>query len=108
VSEWTFDETDSGREVAVTIGEFIAIDVPDNASTGYAWVAATPADDVLTLTESRFRPPRIGASPGTAGRRRFVYLVHSAGSTQVALVRRPPWEPDSEPTAEFCLFVHAS
>lgn len=107
MSEWTFTETDNGREITVAGGDVITIDLPDNQTTGYDWVAAASTDDVLTLTESRFRSPT-STGVGTPGRRHFIYRVHSFGSTTIALARRHLWEPDSEPSSEFCLFVHAS
>jgi inhibitor of cysteine peptidase len=107
LSEWTFNETDNGREVTVASGDIITIELPDNQTTGYEWVATASTDDVLTLTERRFRPPA-STAPGTAGRRRLVYRVRAAGSTAIALARRRPWEPAAQSSSEFRLVVHAN
>jgi len=98
-------ENDSGREVALAVGEAIEISLPENPGTGYRWSVRSGGDPILGLESERFE--RQGSMPGRGGVHHWTFTALAAGSATIVLIYTRPWEKDVPPARTFTLKVRA-
>jgi predicted secreted protein len=83
---------DAGAAADVRVGDVLAVDVPENRTTGYVWgVAAVPEMLVELPSDPAVagdEPPR----PGAAGRRVLRFAAEQPGDGELRLRRARPWE----------------
>lgn len=86
----------------LSMGGFLDLALPSNASTGYGWeLIETGAPvlrqvDPLPVTDVPVSPPM----PGAGGVSRWRFVAERAGTTHVRLVYRRSWEKDVPPARE--------
>jgi inhibitor of cysteine peptidase len=58
-------DADAGKEIILTVGQNLIIDLPANPSTGYRWNIVEINEDLLSLVSREFRQDK--APPGKVG-----------------------------------------
>lgn len=91
---------DSGKPVALEVGQQMQVALPGNPSTGYNWVVVSVDQSVLEPAEkgSTFKQ---GGAPGVVGAGGVVtwtFTANSAGTTNLVLGYKRPWETTATPT----------
>ena len=110
---WDGDQRVVQRDEAgvdVDIGDRFSIELPSNATTGYAWEATTVDGPVVREVDHRYLAPDT-AVVGAGGYERFTYEARANGATTLTFDYRRPFEPDSTPavdTARFDVQVSAA
>lgn len=80
---------DDGTLLTVEAGETVALRLPDNPSTGYAWeVRADPA--LVEVVDLGYRP--VSTLVGGGGETRWSITARAPGTARIRLARRRPWE----------------
>ena len=80
----------SGEHVEASTGDRIVIQISENATTGYRWVAGEVPDN-LQLEADEFLPPG-SRQPGAGGQRRVTLVAKRPGEGKVELRLEQPWE----------------
>lgn len=86
---------DDGHAVNLTVGQELAIALPDNPSTGYRWQLGDLDQNVLRLDgdpQSRANPAG-GFVPGGPDQTVWTFAAEAPGTTTLTLVSARPWEP---------------
>jgi inhibitor of cysteine peptidase len=96
-------QSDAGGTVTLPPGDALVVELPENPTTGYRWELAGPGA-LADRVSSDFDPPPPGLA-GAAGVRRFTVHPPAAGSYQVELVLRRPWEQDAPPRERWAVTV---
>ncbi|MGV9680554.1 protease inhibitor I42 family protein [Nocardia sp. NPDC003482] len=94
-----------GQSQALTVGQELAVALPDNPSTGYQWQLREVDQNVLAQEgDPQFRP---GANPmpGSPGTVVWTFTAASPGTTKLTLVSVRPWEQGAAPAQQFSLNV---
>ena len=102
---------DAGREVQLTGEKLLVIELESNPATGYTWEIAGIDERVLRLTDNVFRTPDVDRAKTGMPRLgapqiqvlRFAGLRE--GQSEVRLVYRRPWEPESAPLETYAVSV---
>ena len=81
---------DLGSTVWAAPGDRVVVLLEENPTTGYLWQVSRP-DPVVGEPESEFELQPEGGV-GAGGRRRLAFPVARAGSGELSLELRPPWE----------------
>jgi predicted secreted protein len=82
---------DSGRSVAVSVGDVVVVNLPETPTTGYRWTDQAAAHSILQLQSEEFMPGTSGGIGG-GGRRVLRYVVLQPGSVDVRFDLARPWE----------------
>jgi inhibitor of cysteine peptidase len=92
-------ESDSGKSIAVKLGETLEIDLESNPTTGYSWqvVQLPVALDIESRDYLWDEPVRCGSG----GREHFRLAVARAGPGWLRLEYRRPWEKAAGPARTF-------
>ena len=104
------DQTDNGKQVTLSLGQVLAIRLPENPTTGYGWAVDEPRSpdkhtNVVTLESTNFTmEPTAGVGGG--GVRTFMFKVVQIGVMQLHLKLWHRWEQDI--IDRFNLVVHVS
>jgi inhibitor of cysteine peptidase len=95
----SIEVTTEGSEVEVSVGDEIAVRLPENATTGYQWTVgeAGPALGV----ESSELVVEPGGAAGSAGQRVVRFRAVQSGHSAVRLTLARAWEPTRPPEEEF-------
>jgi inhibitor of cysteine peptidase len=101
------DDSFNGRQIELHAGETLEIDLSENASTGFQWIA-TPeslrkAEKILHQKESSAEGA--GGPPGKPGVRHFSFEATGPGTVELELHYRRPWETAKPPARKFKLRV---
>jgi inhibitor of cysteine peptidase len=96
---------DSGRDVALQVGDALCIDLPETPTTGFRWRLTKTDDPVVALDEDRFEVT--DPSPGARGVRHFRFVAGCAGATVIDMQQRRQWDSDSQPEYTLRVTVHA-
>ena len=104
------DQTDNGKQVTLSVGQVLAIRLPENPTTGYRWAVDEPSlpnkhTNVITLESANFAM-ELTAGVGGSGVRTFMFKVVQTGITQLHLKLWHRWEQDI--IDRFNLVVHVS
>ncbi|NQE87276.1 protease inhibitor I42 family protein [Nocardia terpenica] len=102
ISEPMIVGTDAdGQTVTLTVGQELAIALPDNPSTGYRWQLADFDQGVMHQEgDPQFRPTNI--MPGSPGTSVWTFTASAPGNTRLDLVSLPPaWQPGTPPPQHF-------
>jgi inhibitor of cysteine peptidase len=91
-----FVKTDSGTTCELEVGENFEIRLPENPTTGYTWAAVKIPEGLLRPESESFEAetadPRI---VGRGGTKVMVFKALKAGSGELELRLRRPWEKDA-------------
>jgi inhibitor of cysteine peptidase len=105
VSRHALTESDTGRTLAVMVGDEIAIVLDENPTTGFRWTDGTTDAAKLSLVHSSFRPRSAGL--GAGGEREVTFEVTAAGRLEIHLKLCRPWETETPGQRQFDLVVDA-
>lgn len=90
----------AGTEVALQVGERLAVTLEGNPTTGYTWmVAAADPALLVQLGEPEFQPT--SDALGAGGMQTLRFSAIGAGTTSLQLIYVRPFEPDAPPLATF-------
>lgn len=98
-------ESDSGSEIATSIGDVLEVELEENPSTGYRWeVVSSP--DMLELTADDYLPPDTD-TVGAPGTRRLSYetVAEGAGILRLEYIRPFDDPPVPERVVEYIVVV---
>jgi inhibitor of cysteine peptidase len=88
--------TDPSEAISVKINQEFVISLEANATTGYAWEAAYD-EELLTLIEQNYVPDEHEEGMvGVGGTDHLRFKALQAGSTEIELSYKQPWDEDSE------------
>ncbi|MBK8797898.1 MAG: protease inhibitor I42 family protein [Anaerolineales bacterium] len=82
---------DTGKPIDVAAGDWLAVELESNPSTGYLWLVTANDGAVLRLLpESGFEAT--GDAPGAGGTQRFVFRALAPGEVELGIGLFPPGE----------------
>lgn len=92
---------------AIRLGGKVAISLPSNPSTGYAWVWENRGEvSTIDSVGWSFRPDR-PVMPGSGGCETWTFIAKHLGTDTLRMVYRRPWEPGNGlQTRVFGIRVH--
>jgi inhibitor of cysteine peptidase len=96
---------DNGKDIDLTTGSMLLVDLPGNPSTGYSWsVAGDPAP--LKLQKASFHKGKTHSNAvGAAGTAVFRFSASTSGLANLTLVYRRSWEYNVPPMKTFSVRV---
>jgi inhibitor of cysteine peptidase len=97
------DESWNGREVELTLGESVDLQLPENPTTGYRWHLRSPLEPVLQLQHDSFEGP--GGTCGGGGVRHWCFHIAREGAVTLEMEYRRSWETRAIRT--FTVTIHA-
>lgn len=90
---------DNGQPSTLEVGQTLAIDLDENASTGYTWTIDSYDQDIL---ESLGSTPRYSSGPvGSGGQITFTFRGIATGTGQIRLKNWREWEGDASVVERF-------
>ncbi len=98
-------EADADKPIQVSIGQTLQLRLPSNPTTGYSWNAQqTPAE--LQLDQSAYAADPQGKNlAGAGGYQTIEFAAKFAGTGELKLEYRRPWEKDVPPAKTFSVTV---
>ncbi len=106
--ELIVDESASGTEVKLAIGESVIVKLASNPSTGFQWELAELTDEtVLKQTNQLFSIEGTDPPPGTPGKESWVFEAIGAGTSTISMEYSRPWEGGEKAVEIFTLTVIA-
>jgi inhibitor of cysteine peptidase len=97
-------EQDTGREVALRVGEKLEITLAGNPTTGYSWEAASVDTNILKQVGER-KYQRDSNLIGAGGKFTFSFDAIAPGKTALQLTYRRPWEKNVPPAKKYEIIV---
>jgi len=97
------DRSYNERAVTLAVGERVEVSLAENRTTGFRWDLKVKPEPVCTLVESAFEPAP--GPPGKGGTHRWQFQAVRAGTGEIELEYRRPWEHDTPPGQTFKLSV---
>jgi inhibitor of cysteine peptidase len=99
------EQTDSGSEVTLDVGDRVDVQLDANPTTGYRWELA-PLPDGIVLVSSDFEEPG-GSLVGAPGTQTFVFDAVAAGSGILRLEYIRPFDdlPVADKIVEYVLTI---
>lgn len=85
-----------GKSVTLKKGDQLAVELVENATTGYTWKLANGNTAVCQLKDDKFIPPDYTLA-GAPGRRIMTFEAVAAGTDTLTFVYIRPWEKDQPP-----------
>lgn len=101
------DDSYHGREVSLQVGDTLAITLSENLSTGFRWTIPPELRPRFgnVLRESEEKAQGEAAPPGKPGSRTLLFEAVAAGTGELELHYRRPWETGAAPARTFQLRV---
>jgi len=99
-----FDETASGDEVRVRVGQELEVVLSETPTTGYRWKVVSDGAPVCRIERDEFQAP--SPTPGAPGRHIWTFSAAQAGAAGIELAYRRSFGA-SEPARRFTLRVVA-
>ena len=93
------NEAGSGKKVTLTKGISLVVNLPDNASTGFAWEATIPA--VIKLKSANVDPPKDKMAVGGGTIKHFIFTGAKPGKGTLKLIYRRSFEKNVPPAKTF-------
>lgn len=94
-SETVLDlDTQQPKQVALKVGDTLAIQLESNPSTGYQWSAKAPTNLKCTKVSYVAKAPNL---PGASGIRTFVFKAMGRGKGTVLFTYARSWEKNVAP-----------
>lgn len=98
-SAQTLTEKDTGKSLALKVGDRLVLDLRNPASGGYTNILPLYDVQILKLVATREIPPQPGPTPrfGDFGRIRLEFEAVGVGETEVVVQISRKWEKDKKP-----------
>ncbi len=108
VSAIIVDESQSGGQIELTVGDTLMVKLVSNPSTGFSWQLISISDQLVLqntdqefiLAESEVTPP-----PGTPGEEIWTFETIGAGVSTISMEYSRPWEGGEKAVETFTLTV---
>lgn len=100
----TFDDTDSGKDVHLKVGERIELHLKANPSTGFMWYLQKESTPLLKLVHQTQTEPD-NPMPGAGVFQVFIYEARQPGEGQLLLHYVRSWEKPTPDDTQFKLHV---
>ncbi len=71
------------------VGETLEISLPENRTTGFRWEIVANGEPNCTIQDDRYEA---GRSVGQGGKHFWRFQTRQAGSAEIQLLYRRPWE----------------
>jgi inhibitor of cysteine peptidase len=97
--------SDADKPIQVSVGQTLQVRLASNPTTGYSWnVQQTPPE--LELEHSAYTADAQGKNlPGSGGYQTIEFAAKFAGTPELKLEYRRPWEKDVAPAKTFSVTV---
>lgn len=99
------DESSNAKEIDLTVGESLEVRLQENRTTGYKWIVDSAGGPECKLVSDSFEA---GTAVGQPGTHIWEFRAEKAGSGEIALSYRRPWEEKQQPAHSFTLRVQVS
>lgn len=93
-----------GQTVELAVGQVVAITLPSNPSTGYAWQIIA-GDEAIIAQQGESEYVQGESMPGAGGMETLRFAAQGAGTTMLTLGYKRPFEPDEMPVRSFTVEV---
>lgn len=87
-----FEDGAATASVAVPVGSAVVLTVCSNASTGFAWAAASSSDPAVAVPGEWVSLPPAEPMPGAAGSQVLTIAADAAGTAVISASYDRPWE----------------
>lgn len=101
-----YTQADNGADVQLRVGQTVIIRLSTQPGTGYGWTA--PAPSCCLLVRPLQTADSAPAAPGAEKFQEFSVQASAAGTLDLKLEYRRPWEKDTAPQRNFLLHAHVS
>lgn len=95
MAEIDLELADAGRSRAAAPGDLVIVRLDETPTSGYRWELDSHDPAVLQPDGDDYDPPP-GDTLGGGGTRKFRFKVIRSGTSPLKLIRRRPWDADSE------------
>jgi len=86
------DDSYSGKQVELSVGQSLVVTLDSNASTGYSWSLAQNSDDsVLNKTGNEYVAPQT-TLVGAGGKEEWTFKALKKGNSTISMGYSRPWE----------------
>ncbi|MBN2542537.1 protease inhibitor I42 family protein [bacterium] len=100
------NESDKGREISLSIGQVLVIQLEANPTTGYTWEFEGDSFILKQLDEPKFQSET--DMVGAPGVQEFSFKVTGRGQEILNLVYHRPWEKDTIPAETFFITIRVN
>ena len=101
----TVTKEQAGREIALKVGNIIAIELPGIGGTGYLWVAEETVAPYLKLLDQTTRQLKEGR-PGSPVMQIWRFQAEKPGACEIKMAYYRPWEGVGKAVDHFHLKLH--
>jgi inhibitor of cysteine peptidase len=99
------DDSYSGGQVELSVGQLLVVTLNSNPSTGYSWSLAQNSDSsVLTEIGNEYIAPQT-TLVGAGGKEEWTFKALKKGTSSISMEYRRPWETGTPPAETFSLTV---
>ena len=86
------DDSYSGKQVELSVGQSLVVTLVSNASTGYSWYLAQNSDEtVLNNTGNKYVAPQT-TLVGAGGKEEWTFNALKKGNSTISMGYSRPWE----------------
>ncbi len=104
-SNLSVDNSYSGKQVELSVGQSLVVTLDSNASTGYSWSLAQNSDgSVLNKTGNQYIAPQT-TLVGASGKEEWTFKALKKGNSTISMEYKRSWETGVAPAKTFDLTV---
>ena len=100
------DQSYSGQQIQLTVGEVAELRLPENPTTGYRWAVTSAPNVGCSLTDGSFRAEP--GPPGQGGLHIWQLTAVRPGTCDVQLTYRRRFAADTPGNSVFTLYVRVT
>ena len=101
----TVTKEQSGREIALKVGDILRIKLPGRGGTGYSWLVEANGAPYLHLMDQATE--QVGERrPGSPVMQVWRFKAEQAGATEIKIVYCRPWEGVGKAVDHFLIKLH--
>jgi inhibitor of cysteine peptidase len=98
-------ESQNASTIEITNGQNLEIRLPLQGGTGFSWALERTPSAPVRLVSSQLLSTEGASRPGGTQTQLFVFATDAAGSGDIALDYRRPWETNAPPARTFTVHV---
>jgi inhibitor of cysteine peptidase len=102
------DDSDSGGEKTLAVGDLLIVTLDSNATTGYSWnLSEISGVAVIQYISDEYVAPEQTDPPlmGQGGQEVWTFEALAAGTAAISMRYIQPWMPDADPAETFDITV---